>query len=161
MEDILNDMFRIVETHGKFSNSYHIEEHVTTNNTMVHKLFGFKSNSKWKRLRVKHYTCLVNRQYGYETVSYSYGSTYGAKKFLDLYIEYLKAKPVKYKGRTFKPMLFYGQQTHKLYYYDTKSYRRDGDFDYGYSIMGKLYTLMNNIDEKEVEGKVVKIHKVT
>ena len=89
-----------------------------------------------------------------------YYNTYSAKKFLNLYIEYLKTKPVKYKGRTFKPMLYYGQQQYHFVYYDTKSYITDVKHNCGYSKIDKLSVLKREIDEREEEGQLVKIYNV-
>lgn len=159
--DYINEKYRIIETQGTYNNNFHIEEKIDIKNTWVHELLGYKPSTKWVRLKYRYYTCVVNRQYEFQSkTSYNYYSYSSAREFLDLYVKYLDAKPVEYKGKKFKPMLYYENNRHYFVYYEPKSYLRVDNFDFGYRNFGELYKLKKRVDEKEEEGKLVKIHKV-
>ena len=153
------DRFRIVETFGRFGNSFHIEENVMTNK-LRHKLFGSNPKYKWKELRFEYYGLIVNKQYGFLLGRRSFSSIYGAENFLKNYIEFLEAKSWKYKGFKFHPMFFYNHHNHSyvLYYYDKKSHVSNSKFDYGYRRIGSKYSLKRDIDHDLAEGKLIKIH---
>lgn len=70
----LNDKFRVVETYAKYGNKFSVERQVTVNNTLVHKLFGYKPKTKWKNLRFEHYCFIVNRRYGFQSAGYMHNN---------------------------------------------------------------------------------------
>jgi len=153
--------FRIVEKFGKYRNTFHIEKKVIVNNTLFHRIFGFEPKVKWKQLRFERYAHYVNRVWHFESSSaYAYHSTMGAAKFIENYIEFLKAEPFRYNGKKFRPMFYYNHHddSYSLRYYDTSSYKTYGEHDKGYRNIGTKEQLKYREDDKNAEGKLIKIY---
>ena len=139
---------RIIETEissGVYK--YHIEEMKEINSA-----FSFlglsKKKSKFVRARFKVYENTVNRCHEEVFYNYSFDSISEAIRYEKIYLEFINANVIEYKGFKAHPIIIKNTYDTSVRYIDYKSRYYHNRHSYGYSFVGLENDFKTYIDKK-------------